>query len=621
MKMVLLITFSLLFFSCARKNKRSTVKLHIANGAIVNGVALDGDLMIMGKSRFTAQSFELNGHEDVVLELDKGEWDFFAIGWEGTAGLSDLSFTGQVRCSYHTQLLEAADETVTLELSNAKCLLNIPAPHNFYPNHPSLVVGNNVPELVISSCMDDISIPATYDSSCSSSGTNEGLGKSFMIKKFYSIGPENGPQQPLGMEESVCITPDNNTTMRLPLGDPNSMDGLPSWNIYSFTEPNCLGDVIEYKFDKGLVNGPEHPDQNSTVKISGGLAYLLLEHNPQTVSDNGQQLNFFWGTGADGSIGAVAQPNDYYKISDFSLDGRTITTATTPSMIYPGDEIIWYVNDVGSVVNCGFTTEKLKPGMYGWGRVVSTAAMSVTLEKPFNERPDSPTNWEIPSATALTGDTAGSSYCSMQIIRVPNYENFLHDYSTPINTITGPMAYNHVGGVGGIFIIKVRDTFTIDQSTTSVMVKAFGKGMVNRATPDYSHCGPGGPPCLRMGGSATTADGGGGAIAIFAKNFAVKDDGIGGMDITIRSNGGTINAVDGLARDAGDILIRTENFNFLSDFDFSLRIGADAQNGGQPAMVRMEYCNIIGTGTLPTTAAASGTTGAYDIQSNPPYCP
>jgi hypothetical protein len=49
MKVVILITFSLLLFSCGKKDQRSTVKLRISSSGLVNGNPMNGGLIVMGK--------------------------------------------------------------------------------------------------------------------------------------------------------------------------------------------------------------------------------------------------------------------------------------------------------------------------------------------------------------------------------------------------------------------------------------------------------------------------------------------------------------------------------------------------------------------------------------------
>ena len=237
MKIVILLTFSLLLFSCGKKDQRSTVKLRISSSGLVNGNPMNGGLIVMGKSRTTPQSFSLDGHADMQVELDKGAWDFYVIGWLGNSAFANKSFTGQIRCAYTAKVLEASEEEIGFNLSSSNCLNKIPPPNDFYPNEPSLSPSNNVPELHISSCINTSVVPTTYDNSCDIPAANTGLGRSYKIETYYSIGDSDGPQQPAGSEVSKCFNPDTNTTMRIPLGDTLKNDGIGSWKVYSYTEP------------------------------------------------------------------------------------------------------------------------------------------------------------------------------------------------------------------------------------------------------------------------------------------------------------------------------------------------------------------------------------------------
>lgn len=80
--LILILTFSLLFVSCGRKDKKSKVTLRLSSGALVNGVAQTAGLIVMGKHCMIDQSFNLDGNASngMVIELEKGQWDFYAIG-------------------------------------------------------------------------------------------------------------------------------------------------------------------------------------------------------------------------------------------------------------------------------------------------------------------------------------------------------------------------------------------------------------------------------------------------------------------------------------------------------------------------------------------------------------
>ena len=185
---------------------------------------------------------------------------------------------------------------------------------------------------------------------------------------------------------------------------------------------------------------------------------------------------------------------------------------------------------------------------------------------------------------------------------------------------TGPLQYDRANGIGGIFIIKVKDTFSMDTTAASRNLKGYGKGRLNIATPNYNHCNNTDSKCIKMGGSIDTIASGGGGIVIYAKNASFEK---GSNNLVIRANGGTETApghTNG-QRHAGSVLLRVENFEFIDNFNFGNSISANGSYGGDPGIVRFEYCNVIGAGSLPTTNPAIGSTGGYAVDDDPPYCP
>jgi hypothetical protein len=248
--------------------------------------------------------------------------------------------------------------------------------------------------------------------------------------------------------------------------------------------------------------------------------------------------------------------------------------------------------------------------------VISKTSTTVTIDKPFNERQDNPNDWKIPSNVNLQVNMSYSptTFCSMQIIRVPNYLNF------HLNTVmnTGPLEYDRTNGIGGIFIIKVKDTFSMDTTAASRNLSGHGKGRLNIATPNYNHCNNTDSKCIKMGGSLDSDTRGGGGIVIYAKNASFEK---GSNNLRIRANGGTESSLSPAQRHAGSVLLRVENFEFIDNFNFGNSISADGQIGGDPGIVRFEYCNVIGAGSLPTTNPAIGSTGGYAVDDDPPYCP
>ncbi|MEA9355267.1 hypothetical protein SHI21_03605 [Bacteriovorax sp. PP10] len=108
--------------SCGSKKGSVPVKLKILQSGITNGVAaLDGGVLIMGKSEDGANSFRVgvaSSNSDLTLDLAKGRWEFAAVGWVGDSGV----LTGTNSCAY-TGFVDLRDtnSTVTFNFSKARC--------------------------------------------------------------------------------------------------------------------------------------------------------------------------------------------------------------------------------------------------------------------------------------------------------------------------------------------------------------------------------------------------------------------------------------------------------------------------------------------------------------------
>jgi hypothetical protein len=85
------------------------------------------------------------------------------------------------------------EEQVSFDMNLANCFQKLPMPHDFYPNDPALSVANDIPMITLSTCQDlgTLPDPATGGSECAS-GDNFGLGRSFLVKTYFHIGPEDG---------------------------------------------------------------------------------------------------------------------------------------------------------------------------------------------------------------------------------------------------------------------------------------------------------------------------------------------------------------------------------------------------------------------------------------------
>ena len=428
----------------------------------------------------------------------------------------------------------------------------------------------------------------------------------------------------MGHMESHCINPDLNSNLSLPLGDTLKDDGLPGFHIFSFTEAGCQGQFIEYKFN-GLAAGPKHQEQDSNLTIIGGQAYLFLEHNSQTPTDNGGQQNFFFGSGKDGNQNSSTAFSTVREERVIGIDntGTVLTVPNTMATSFqPGDEIMWYVNEcAGTGCNSGF-----KPGRFNFAHVKSNNGNNqITLHKPIHQE----THYgplALPQNSDLSVTLSGPpNYLSMQIVRVFNFDNLNVDGDIIANN------YAPGNGYGGILAFKVKNEMSIDVTGPYRYIKATGAGRDNNTAVDMSGCGPG-IPCLIMGGNngVNAFEKGGGIIFISARTLKysrsasnvlmIKADGIAATTSSA-TKGGTLIA------QFGEVVFNDKGYTMSADLT-ATQFQADGKTSGDPnpwgGYAKFEYCfetdAFTPGGSVPSPVIQSGATGAVEVNPNPDFC-
>lgn len=110
----------LLLVSCGAKKSAtleiSAAALSATNASYQGGLVIMGE-MIDGKERFTVPIPQGGSSNKVTIELSKGKWNFWAIGWEGNA-----IFKGTSKCAALSSVpIDRDVQTVDLTLSYAAC--------------------------------------------------------------------------------------------------------------------------------------------------------------------------------------------------------------------------------------------------------------------------------------------------------------------------------------------------------------------------------------------------------------------------------------------------------------------------------------------------------------------
>lgn len=119
-KLIYIIVLLALISACSKNPNKTDAKIKISLGALldVNQYAQSG-AMLWGRNDKGAMFGEVLDGNDLSLELDNGQWTFWAIAWDGpTPG---EAFTGTSRCAKTTSQLTGGDVQLSINLTNSTC--------------------------------------------------------------------------------------------------------------------------------------------------------------------------------------------------------------------------------------------------------------------------------------------------------------------------------------------------------------------------------------------------------------------------------------------------------------------------------------------------------------------
>lgn len=196
----------------------------------------------------------------MALDLQNGDWQFFAVGWAGTSPM-----TGTTRCALASAKLAGEPVSVNLNLTAANCAL--PA---FVPTSAFLASGN--PQTVsLHACNDLTGLNAA--SNCSGRVSEH---RSFrVVFPSYRGSADNVEHLQASDLVGTCVSTNaaglattNNT---IPAGSDRFYLAT---EIQAFTTTNCSGDAYGYLFKSGLTRGDE--DAEALVFDAGSITNVFV---------------------------------------------------------------------------------------------------------------------------------------------------------------------------------------------------------------------------------------------------------------------------------------------------------------------------------------------------------
>lgn len=249
---LLLIIFSI--FSCAKNGTNSRKKSRAKLVLSASAADFPGGVFVIGK-KSSGESFskELTSQE-VVLELDNGDWTFAIWTWDG--GGNAKPFEGNMKCdSVDEELTGEGDIDVIFDVKSDKCQIG-PGHSNEAPGQPRRLVFNSCADLK-SGISEAIQNGFNNLSPNNMPTCEEEVGKAESFKVvLFNVNPTMNPFNDRGSAvESQCVTGVTDgkvlSNIRLPLM--HHEDNLPA-EIHSFNNENCSGPPSRIAKLRGLGN-------------------------------------------------------------------------------------------------------------------------------------------------------------------------------------------------------------------------------------------------------------------------------------------------------------------------------------------------------------------------------
>lgn len=272
-----LILLYLVFFihGCGQK-KSVEAEFVISFGALTDNSALSGGVIIYGHNSTVTQRFsQVITSSNFNIELDNGDWNFYALSWSGPNKLK-----GELKCAHSFVKLNGEPTTIPLNVSSSSCNSDKFSADTFREN-------GLIQELKLQSCTD-----INNTQSCTS-----GLHRSFRIV-LTSYDKSSTTYRTEASEKliSECISNPNYTDIRLPTGSPVLAIGT---EIHAFVDQSCTSSLKNiFSFPRGLtqsslsnvkiLDDPGSPDHTKIfLKSEFNVTQPTLSYSPHSGSNGG----------------------------------------------------------------------------------------------------------------------------------------------------------------------------------------------------------------------------------------------------------------------------------------------------------------------------------------------
>lgn len=330
----------------------------------------------------------------------------------------------------------------------------------------------------------------------------------------------------------------------------------------------------------------------------------------------GSSSTVLYGTGSDG-VRSIASTVPDVSTDTTILGGRTFSAAAritnidnstgkiittylppTASQFQLGDEVMWIVMAAfdyssawgGSDAVCGSGSSTALPrGRYGFANVTAVTASTVEIDQPIINYPSLINNSALNYTTPPYSASTPSSFCFMQLIRVPNLDGLTIGSGASL----GVTPFQMVNGFGGVIAMRVKNTLTLSGagSTISTTGKGFqGISSYYQGTGiDGEGVGSTYSPYVNAGGSGSGSWGGGGGSNAGQGSDGMSNPGTGAAPLLLCMSSSVCSPIlKGFMGGSG---------------------GGTASAGGSGGGLIYLFANQINLGANPLSIDSSGTDG------------
>jgi hypothetical protein len=287
--------------SCGKKTGNSQIKMSFFKGSsnmLAGANPMFGGIVVVGHRVDGTGQFQIglqNANDEQVVNLQKGLWEFAAVGWDGTGTIDSQIFTGVNRCAYTGPVdLSTDNSSITFTMLPENCGVN------GIPNHPGAISNSSFLTTEASTIVNQF-LPVTLQS-CSGltvgtpgmtpgcTSTPTGLTRSFKIVA-NGVHKELGFSNPLPVIESSCYTPiitgSLATNLKIPVGTyTTKSETLMDVKILAYQTEGCTDLPITISANDNLYTGFNQGTIKAKAHSTGVNNTIYIEHNASTVSAN-----------------------------------------------------------------------------------------------------------------------------------------------------------------------------------------------------------------------------------------------------------------------------------------------------------------------------------------------